>query len=198
MGGIAMTVTSASGAHAARPASRQLRIEFASFEARVAAATLDALVVFIIAALLVTAGSIVVLVSSDFERSDPSTTSISTFWGCVAGIGPAVLLYFLSAYAWKGQTIGKAVMQLMVIRSDGRPLGFLGALARVVAQLAYPLLGTAGVLAAVIVRDSTPQAAGAVGGAILLILAGLVWAAFDSRRRALHDRIAGTIVVRIR
>ncbi|MFN0146857.1 MAG: RDD family protein [Dehalococcoidia bacterium] len=192
-----MTVTSATAGGAARPAKRQLRIEFASFESRVAAAALDALVVFIIAALLVTAGSIVVLVSSDFEKSDPSNTSLSTFWGCVIAIAPAVLLYFLASYAWKGQTVGKAVMQLMVIRSDGHPLGILGALGRVVAQMAYPLIASAGILAAVIVRDSTPQAAGAVGGAFLLIFIGLASAAFDSRRRGLHDRIAGTIVVRI-
>ena len=34
----------------------------------------------------------------------------------VGAIAPAVLLYVFVAYAWKGQTLGMAVMQLLVIR----------------------------------------------------------------------------------
>ena len=41
------------------------------------------------------------------------------------------------------------------------------------------------------------QAAAAIGAALLLVLAAIFWAALDRRRRALHDRIAGTIVVHI-
>jgi uncharacterized RDD family membrane protein YckC len=193
-----MTMSTAATMGGPRPARGLPRLQYASFEARVAAATLDLLVMFIIGALLVTAGSLVVLVSSDFEKADPSTTSIYTFWGCVGAIAPALLLYFFISYAWKGQTIGKAVMQLMVIRSDGRPLGVFGSMARVIGQLTYLLIGAVGVVAALLVRDSAAQAGGAIGGAVILIVAGLVLAAFDSRRRALHDRIAGTIVVRIR
>src|SRR6185295_9188633 len=49
----------------------------------VAAGALDVLVLFIIAALLVTVGSLVVLISSDFEKVEPSGTALNTFWGCV-------------------------------------------------------------------------------------------------------------------
>src|SRR5690348_17069935 len=62
-----------------RPA---VRISYASFESRVAAGALDVLVLFIIASLLVSAGSLVVLISSDFEKVDPSGTSINIFWAC--------------------------------------------------------------------------------------------------------------------
>lgn len=193
-----MTISSAASRRGANPARSQPRIEFASFESRVAAATLDLLVLFIIGAVAVTVGSLVVLISSDFERTDPSNTSIYIFWGCVGGTGPAILLYYFVSYAWKGQTIGKAVMQLMIIRSDGHHLGVLGAMARVIAQLAYILIAGVGVIAAFILRDSTPQAAGAIGVSLVLVVLGLLWAAFDSRRRTLHDRIAGTVVVRLR
>lgn len=181
-----------------RPAPRAIRVTYASFESRVVAATLDLLVLVIIAALLVTAGSVIVLISSDFERATPSTASINIFWGSVGAIVPAVLLYFFVSYGWKGQTIGMAVMQLMVIRADGRPLGVLGAAARVVGLLAYVLLFAVGAIAAYAFRDDSAYAAGAVGIALFIIVLGILWAAFDARRRTLHDRIAGTIVVRLR
>lgn len=161
------------------------------------AGTLDVLVLFIIACLLVTAGSLIVLISSDFERTDPSSTSINLFYGCVGCILPAFLLYFFISLAWKGQTIGASVMQIMVIRSDGKPLGALGAMARVIGLLLYVLIFAAGIIGAVFVRASTVGAAVAVGGAALIAAFGFVSAAIDRRRRTFHDRIAGTIVVRV-
>lgn len=193
-----MSVSTATARGSGRQARPPLRLEYASFESRLVAATLDVFVVLTIAALLVMVGSLVVLISSDFERVDPSTTSINVFWICVGAIAPAVLLYLFVSYAWKGQTVGHAVMQLMIIRSDGRSLGVLGSLARVVGLLAYVVFAVAGTIAAVILRDSEVATAAAVGVALLLVLGGLLLAVFDSRRRTLHDRIAGTIVVRIR
>ncbi len=186
---------------AARDAGRvsrpPVRLHYASFESRVAAGVLDLLVLFIIASLLVTAGSIVILISSDFEKVDPSATAINIFWGCVGAIPIAYVLYFFLALAWKGQTVGAAVMQIMVVRSDGRPLGVIGSMARVIGLGAYVLVAGIGVIAAYSVRDSAEQAAAVVGVAFLLVALGLLIAAFDSHRRTLHDRIAGTIVVHV-
>jgi uncharacterized RDD family membrane protein YckC len=176
---------------------RSLRISYASFESRVAAGALDVLVLFIIASLLISAGSLIVLISSDFEKVDPSATSINIFWGCAGSIVPAFLLYFFIGLAWKGQTIGAAVMQIMVIRSDGRPLGIFGSVARVIGLLIYALIIAAGVIVAFAFRNTTAIAAAAISIAFLLAAAGIIWAAFDSHRRTLHDRIAGTIVVRL-
>ena len=173
------------------------RLHYASFESRVAAGALDVLVMFIIAALLVTAGSLIVLISSDFEKVEPSSTALNAFWVCVACIPPALLLYFFIGFAWKGQTIGASVMQLMVIRSDGRPLGVLGAMARVVGLLVYVLITAAGLIVAYAFRDSSTIAGIAIAGALVLAAFGFISAAFDRHRRTLHDRIAGTIVVRL-
>lgn len=192
-----MAVSSATVGDAAGRPRPAPRVRYASFESRVAAAALDVFVVIIIASLLVTAGAIVVLVSSDFERVDPSVTSINIFWGCVGAIAPAVLIYFFVSLAWKGHTIGMAVMQIMVLRSNGMRLGALGAMARVIGLLAYVLVIALGALGAFALRDSTVAAAASVGIAFLLASLGFIWAAFDRHRRALHDRIAGTIVVRI-
>lgn len=186
----------AAGAPATHPRPR-INIRYASFEARVVAATLDLLVLVILAAILVTAGSLMVLISSDFERTDPSTTSINAFWVCAGAIVPAMLLYLFVSYAWKGQTVGMAVMQLMVIRTDGRPLGAVGAIGRVTGLLVYAFFLAAGGVAAFVLRDTPGAVAGAVGVAALLVVSGLLIAAFDPRRRALHDWMAGTIVVRL-
>ncbi len=177
-----------------RPATR---LHYASFESRVAAGALDVLVMFIIASMLVTIGSLIVLISSDFERIEPSNTALATFWVFVGCIPPALLLYFFIGLAWKGQTVGASVMQLMVIRSDGRPLGVLGSAARVIGQLVYVLIIAAGILGAYAFRESTAIAAAAVAAAFILASLGFLWAAFDRHRRTLHDRIAGTIVVRL-
>jgi uncharacterized RDD family membrane protein YckC len=173
------------------------RLHYASFESRVAAGALDVLVMFIIAALLVTAGSVIVLISSDFEKVEPSGTALNAFWVCVGCIPPALLLYFFIGFAWKGQTIGASVMQLMVIRSDGAPLGVLGAMARVIGLLVYALIAAGGLIAAYALRDNSTLAAAAIGAAFVLAALGFIWAAFDRHRRTLHDRIAGTIVVRL-
>lgn len=173
------------------------RVRYASFESRVAAGLLDALVLFIIAALFVAVGALVVLISSDFERVEPSETAINLFWVCTVAVIPAALLYLFISYAWKGQTIGKSVMQIMVIRSDGRLLGVLGAVGRVIGVLIYPLFLGAGALGGYALRDTAWQAVAAVAVAALFIAAGILWAAFDQHRRTLHDRIAGTIVVRV-
>ncbi len=192
-----MTVGTYTSRNAPRSRRSSVPLRYAPFESRVTAGILDILVIFIIASLLVTAGSLVVLISSDFEKVDPSNTSIYVFWGCAIAIVPAALLYFFIGLCWRGQTVGKAVMQIMVIRSDGRALGVFGALARVIGQLVYVLFALGGVLVAFALRDSTTQAAIATGAAFLLIAIGFLLAAFDSHRRTLHDRIAGTIVVRV-
>ena len=173
------------------------RLHYASFESRVAAGALDVLVMFIIAALLVTAGSLIVLISSDFEKVEPSSTALNAFWVCVGCIPPALLLYYFIGFAWKGQTIGASVMQLMVIRSDGRPLGVFGAMARVVGLLVYVLITGAGLIGAYAFRDNSFIAGAVIAGALVLAAFGFIWAAFDRHRRTLHDRIAGTIVVRL-
>jgi uncharacterized RDD family membrane protein YckC len=70
-------------------------------------------------------------------------------------------------------------------------------MARVIGLLAYVLVIALGALAAFALRDSTVGAAASVGITFLLASLGFIWAAFDRHRRALHDRIAGTVVVRI-
>ena len=175
------------------PSARRLR--YASFEARIAAVAIDAVVLFFVSGLLIIAGSVNLLLSSDFDRVNASSDSVSLFWALVGAAPAACLLYFLVGLAVWGKTAGAAVMHIGVVRSDSAPLGLLGALARVTGMLIYVLVLSLGAVFAYVLRG-TPAAAGAlVGVSLLICVAGLLWAVFDPYRRALHDRIAGTIVV---
>ncbi len=159
---------------------------------------LDTLVSITIVALFVLAGSLVVLFSSEFERVDASDTALYIFWGLTGAALPVVFLYLFVGLAWKGQTLGAAALQIMVVRSDGRPLGSPGAMARVTGLLTYPLvLAVAGFVGYVLGGSGGLVLIICMAVAVSLVTAAIVWAAFDSHRRMLHDRFAGTIIVRL-
>jgi uncharacterized RDD family membrane protein YckC len=77
------------------------------------------------------------------------------------------LFYFTFFYTFGGATLGKYLMGLRVVRSDGRPLRGAQAALRTVAYAASALPVYLGFLAVLV----------------------------DDRRRAWHDRLAGTAVV---
>ncbi|MCS7089942.1 MAG: RDD family protein [Verrucomicrobiota bacterium] len=80
-----------------------------------------------------------------------------------------VFLYFVFLWTWKGTTVGGAIFKLQVVRTDGQPVRLEVALVR---------------------------ALGAVVSAAALFV-GFLWIAWDSERQAWHDKLAGTVVVRL-
>jgi uncharacterized RDD family membrane protein YckC len=74
--------------------------------------------------------------------------------------------YDLSFWMLAGQTPGKRLMGVRVVRSDGQRLHLGNAIRR---ELAYVLSG--------------------------LLFLGYLWILFDNRRQGWHDKLAGTIVV---
>jgi len=82
-----------------------------------------------------------------------------------------VMLAIYGAVMWKlrGSTIGGIVFDLQVVRLDGRPIDWQTAIVR------------------------------ALGCFLSLFVVGLgfFWIAFDHQRQAWHDKIAGTVVVRV-
>lgn len=81
----------------------------------------------------------------------------------------AFMVYSVAFVAWRGNTIGKAIFGLRITSSHSRSLGFPRAILREV-------IGKA------------------LSGAILLL--GFLFVAISKKRRAWHDYIAGTSVVR--
>jgi uncharacterized RDD family membrane protein YckC len=79
------------------------------------------------------------------------------------------LAYFAGMWAWKGTTIGGVVLSLRVVRLDNGPVTFPVALVR---------------------------GLGAALSAVVLFL-GFLWIAWDDEKQGWHDRIAGTVVVRL-
>jgi uncharacterized RDD family membrane protein YckC len=93
--------------------------------------------------------------------------------GAVVGGPPLGLLvalaYFAGMWAWKGTTVGGIVLNVKVARLDGQPVTFLVALVRG--------LGAA--------------------FSILVFFLGFLWIAWDRDKQGWHDKIAGTVVVRV-
>lgn len=80
------------------------------------------------------------------------------------------LAYFAGMWAWKGTTLGGIVLKLQVVRHDGGgPVTFLVALVRALA---------------------------AAFSAVVFFL-GFFWIAWDRDKQGWHDKIAGTVVVRL-
>jgi uncharacterized RDD family membrane protein YckC len=85
-------------------------------------------------------------------------------------IAPLIALAYLSGlWAWKGTTIGGIVVGLKVVRIDGKPLTFPVALIRSLAA----------------------------AFSIIVLFLGYIWIAWDSEKQGWHDKIAGTVVLRL-
>ncbi|HXR04975.1 MAG TPA: RDD family protein, partial [Verrucomicrobiae bacterium] len=93
--------------------------------------------------------------------------------GAVVGGAPlsfiVALAYFAGMWAWKGTTVGGIVLKLHVVRSDGQPVSFLVALVRALAA----------------------------AFSVIVLFLGFLWIAWDADKQGWHDKIAGTIVVRL-
>lgn len=80
-----------------------------------------------------------------------------------------LLAYRVALWGWKGTTVGGIICQLRVARMDGAPIRFTDSLVR----------GLSSIFSAVVIG------------------LGWLWILWDSERQAWHDKIAGTIVVRV-
>ena len=79
------------------------------------------------------------------------------------------LAYFSGMWAWKGTTIGGIVLGLKVVRLDGQPVTFAVALVRALSA----------------------------AFSVIVLFLGFLWIAWDKDKQGWHDRIAGTVVVRL-
>lgn len=79
------------------------------------------------------------------------------------------LAYFAGMWAWKGTTIGGVVLGLKVVRADGEPVTFLVALVRALAA-AFSLV---------------------------VLFLGFLWIAWDDEKQGWHDKIAGSLVLKL-
>jgi uncharacterized RDD family membrane protein YckC len=80
------------------------------------------------------------------------------------------IVYFIALWSsfGGGQTLGMRALNLRVVRTDGSPLTLVNAVLRYVGLII----------------------------AVIPILIGVIWVAFDPHKQGWHDKIAGTYVVR--
>jgi uncharacterized RDD family membrane protein YckC len=79
------------------------------------------------------------------------------------------LAYFAGLWTWKGTTLGGIVLRLQVVRCDGGPMTFVVAMVRALASAL----------------------------SVVVFFLGFLWIAWDNDKQAWHDKIAGTVVVRL-
>lgn len=130
-------------------------VEYAGFWIRFLAVIIDGVILGIIGFVLF--------------RLMTATAYGSISW--LVGAAYSVCFYSLCFWVyWQGQTPGKRILNLRVVRADGAPVDWSTAIIRYIGYT--------------------------VSGFILLV--GFIMAAFDDEKRALHDRLANTRVVMVR
>jgi len=89
----------------------------------------------------------------------------------ILGIGVGFIVGILyNSYFWtqnNGQTPGKSLMGIRVVKTNGQPIGVLDAVIRYIGYYINTFL----------------------------LFLGWLWAVFDSRNQGFHDKLAGTVVV---
>jgi len=174
-------------------------------EARLMAFVFDTIILLAFASVFVAIALFQLLAQSDFGDVDPPDSSFYTALGIIVAVIPFWLAFNLWLQASRGQTVGMYIVGIRIARNDGGRLGLLSALWRMLTLnplLFHPVLAAAWILLAVFATMLSPNLVVLVVTATLAVLSliapliALLAVVQDKQRRALHDRIAGTLVVR--
>jgi uncharacterized RDD family membrane protein YckC len=82
---------------------------------------------------------------------------------------PMIFTYYIGMWGWRGSTVGDMVMNLRLVRDQGRPMDYAAGVVRALASL---------------------FSIGALG-------LGFAWCAISREKKSWHDHIAGTNVMRV-
>ena len=156
-------------------------VELSGWWRRVGATLIDGIVLVIPGILL--AG----LTGAGHLTHGSTSGSAHTNWTSSVLLGIYVLI-MLPRASWNGQTVGKRVMAIKVVRDDGLPVDW-----RTVMRRDVPWKAALGVIA------TLTSGTAVVLVALVLGLLDCLWPLWDPKgNRALHDMTASTHVVRVR
>lgn len=151
------------------PAASQIRL--ASVGRRWLAIIIDGLVVAVITLLLAGVSGAFTTIEEALLSDDVTMVSaaVSQFQNDVLSANLLVSAVYNVAFMamFNGQTLGKIMLKLRVIKKNGRRIGILDAIIRNV--FGYTISG--------------------------MFLLGYLWAIFDREKQCWHDKLAGTLVV---
>ena len=138
-------------------------VEYAGFWRRIAAFMVDAMLISIVIGII-------------FPLNNRLPLNWESHWYFILLVGISNILSILAIVAygvifwyWRGQTFGKMLLNIKILRGDGSNVSFGYALLR---YLGYGLC-------------------------ILTLGIGFLWIIFDSRKQGIHDKIADTVVVKL-
>jgi uncharacterized RDD family membrane protein YckC len=148
---------------------------FSPWWKRVVAESIDLTIVYVISNLLL-------LIIGD----DPGRIAYSS-WARYIALDVAAVIYY-PALVWRtgGQTLGKMLLKICVLREDRSRMGLAQATWRE-AMVKFILLR---------LLLSLPTKTGSIAGG-LIVLADVLWPLWDRESRALHDMLVRTRVVRV-
>jgi uncharacterized RDD family membrane protein YckC len=178
----------------------------ASAQARIFAYLVDSVVLLSFILLFVVIGFLPLLLTSDFaERDAPDSATYAAPAIVLGGTMIAWSFFNMALLRWRGQTTGQYVAGIKVRRQDGSsPSGRRLLLRWLLLDplLFHPLLAVIWFVDVVVVISLTMSEAALVAGLFFVFvcliapLVALAAVLTDKERRALHDRLAGTVVVR--
>lgn len=176
----------------------------ARLEARLVAFLVDSVILLSFILVFMAIAGLQLLVTSKFGDVDPPDSS---FWAVLAitvAVVPFWAILNVGLYLWRGQSVGQYVAGIKVVRIDGTAPNLGGTVVRLLVLnplLFHPFLAVLWALVAAIATSVTVSEVvlAATVTMVLLSLASpfvaLAAATFDKERRALHDRVTGTVVV---
>lgn len=173
---------------------------------RIVAYLIDSLVLAIFSVAFVAVGALNLLIRGDWGERDTSDSARWAFVYLSLATVPAWGVLNLLLLSRRGQSIGQYVVGLRVQRESGSDPGparlalYLLALHPLVFHPVLALFWALLAFVALSLTSSNVLVLGSFAVALLCVAAPLVAlasASADGGRRALHDRIAGTIVVRL-
>jgi len=149
-----------------------ITVEYAGFWIRLAAYIVDgimlSLVIFII---VVVSGSYVESGSGGPNQPIvPVAAEASTTSRAVIAVGIVLpIVYAIGFWTWRGQTPGKMLVGIKIVRTDGYPVGFAKSILRFLGYIV----------------------------STLVLFLGYLWIAFNPEKQGFHDKIASTYVVKL-
>ncbi len=179
----------------------------AQFNARISAYLVDSIILVALILVFVVLSGLELLIANNRTDGDPPEAA---FYAAVAIFLGGLLLTWtalnLALLRWRGQTTGMYVIGIRAVSEDGRPLPMRRVVGRWLGLhplLFHPfLLPVWALLSLVVVSEALSQAALIVTIMLVVLciispVAALITALADPERRALHDRLAGTVVVHL-
>ncbi|MBI2583332.1 MAG: RDD family protein [Candidatus Aenigmarchaeota archaeon] len=142
---------------------------------RIAAIVIDWIILGIVSLFILGVTFFSAFAAGTLATGSTATGGMFSFLSFIFAIFVVVIINFLYGFVlegWRGQTIGKMALGIIVVREDGKPCGYLSAFARNILRFI----------------DALP----------FLYILGLIVIAVTNRRQRIGDLLAKTVVVRVK